>query len=224
MEIIYNLFCCNAQKNDAAKDLPLYKKGIVMSQSTNTTLPFAFPEQLSNATKATIDAQLSIFSTFTAQAIDGLEKIAELNLTVAKTSLEELNATVKQLLSTKDAQSFVSLATSHAQPNADKALAYVRHLASITSETQTELNKATEAHVTEATRKAVAFVDDMTKNAPVGSEQVIGLFKSALGSASAGYEQFNRAAKQTAEVIESNLNNISQTAARATNRASSKRG
>lgn len=180
------------------------------------------PEQFSAATKANIDAQLAILSTITSKAIESMEKVVELNLTVAKTSIEELNTAVKQA---KDPQDFFSLT----QPNADKALAYARHLASITSGAQAELTKAAEAHVAETNRKVIAlteeiFNNELFKNAPAGSENAIALFKSAIANVNAGYEQTSKSMKQTAEVVETAVNQLTQAATKATPRATGKRG
>ncbi|MCD6026231.1 MAG: phasin family domain protein [Solimicrobium sp.] len=181
---------------------------------------FTIPEQFSTATKANLDAQLAIFAAFTSKAIESVEKVIELNLTVAKTSIEESSAAVKQLISAKDVQEFVSFTTAQAQPNTEKALAYARHLATITSSAQTELNKATEAHVADTNRKIVAFVEEISKNAPAGSENAIALLKSSIGSANASFEQINKSTKQAVEVLETNLNTavnqISQATAKAT--------
>ena len=49
-------------------------------------------------------------------------------------------------------------------------------------------------------------MDEVSKNAPAGSENAVALFKSALGSANAGYEQITRTAKQAAETYEANVN------------------
>jgi phasin family protein len=187
---------------------------------------FTLPEQFSAATKANFDAQLSAFSAFTSKAIESVEKIVELNLTVAKTTFGETKEVAQQLISAKDPQEFFSLTSAHVQPTADKALAYARHLASITSGVQADLSKAAEAHVAETNRKVVAFVDEISKNAPAGSENAIALLKSAIGNANASYDQINKSAKQVVETIETNLNTavsqISQATTKAAPRAAKK--
>jgi len=187
---------------------------------------FTLPEQFSAATKANFDAQFAVFSALTGKTIESLEKVVELNLTVAKTAFEESNQAAKQLIGAKDVQEFFSLTAAHAQPSADKAVAYARHLASITSGAQAEFTKAAEAHVADTNRKVVAFVDEISKNAPAGSENAIALLKSAIGNASASYDQINKSAKQVAETLEANLttavNQISQATTKATSRASKK--
>ena len=187
---------------------------------------FTLPEQFSAATKANFDAQLAAFSALTSKAIESVEKMVELNLTVAKTAIEESNVAAKQLVSAKDAQEFFTLTAAHVQPSADKALAYARHLASITNGAQAEFTKAAEAHVADTNRKIVAFVDEISKNAPAGSENAIAMLKSAIGNANAGYDQINKSTKQVVETLEANLNTavnqISQAASKAAPRAAKK--
>jgi phasin family protein len=187
---------------------------------------FTLPEQFSAATKANFDAQLATFSALTSKAMESVEKMVELNLTVAKTAFEESNVAAKQLISAKDPQEFFTLTAAHVQPSADKALAYARHLASITNGAQAEFTKAAEAHVADTNRKVVAFVDEISKNAPAGSENAIEMLKRAIGNASAGYDQINKSTKQVVETLEANLNTavnqISQAATKAAPRASKK--
>ena len=52
----------------------------------------------------------------------------------------------------------------------------------------------------------ISLVDEVSKNAPAGSESAVALFKSALNNANAGYEQFTKSAKAAAETFEANVN------------------
>lgn len=181
---------------------------------------FSIPEQFSNATKANFEAQFAIFSALTNKAFEGVEKIVDLNLTAAKASLEESSITAKQLMSAKDPQEFFSLASAQAQPTAEKTMAYGRHLANIASSTSAEFSKAAETQIAETNRKVISLVEEVSKNAPAGSENAVAMFKSALGNANAGYEQFSKTAKQAAETIEGNVaqavNQFSAAAAKVT--------
>ncbi|GAB2852942.1 phasin family protein [Pseudoduganella ginsengisoli] len=167
---------------------------------------FAIPEQFSNATKANFESQFAIFSSLTNKAFEGVEKLVDLNLSAAKASLEESSIAAKQLLAAKDPQEFFSLTAAQAQPTAEKAIAYGRHLAAIASGTQAEFSKAAETQIAETNRKVISLVDEVSKNAPAGTENAIALLKSTLNNASAGYEQFTKTTKQAAEAIETNLN------------------
>lgn len=165
------------------------------------------PEQFSAATKANFEAQLAMLSTLTAKAFEGVEKVIELNVNAARASLEESSATARQLLSARDPQEFFSLSAAQAQPTAEKAIAYGRHLAGIASSTQAEFAKAAESQIAETTRKVNTLIDEVTKNAPAGSENAVAILKSMIGNANAGYEQLTKTAKQAVETIEANVAN-----------------
>lgn len=187
---------------------------------------FTIPEQFSAASKANLESQLALLATLTNKTFEGVEKVMDLNLNVAKASLEESSAAAKQFLSAKDAQEWMTLAAAQAQPNAEKALSYGRHLASIASSVQAEFNKAAEAQIAEASRKMLDLVDEVTKNAPAGTESAVTLMKSAIGNANASYEQLSKTAKQAADALEANLNNavgqFTQAAPKAAARAGKK--
>lgn len=167
---------------------------------------FSFHEQFAAATKAHFEAQLALLNTLTAKTFEGVEKVIELNLSAAKASLEESGGAAKQLMSAKDPQEFLNISAAQAKPNADKAAAYGRHLAGIASGTQAEFTRAAEAQVAETSRKINALIEEVSKNAPAGSENAIAILKSVISNANAGYEQLTKNAKQAVETLEANLN------------------
>jgi phasin family protein len=167
---------------------------------------FSFHEQFAAATKAHFEAQLALLNTLTAKTFEGVEKVIELNLSAAKASLEESSGAAKQLLSAKDPQEFMTISAAQAKPNAEKAAAFGRHLAGIASGTQAEFTRAAEAQVAETSRKINALIEEVSKNAPAGSENAIAILKSVISNANAGYEQLTKNAKQAVETLEANLN------------------
>lgn len=184
---------------------------------------FAFPEQFSNATKANLESQFALLSTLTSKTFEGVEKLVELNINTAKAALENSSATARHLLAVKDPQEFFSVTSSQAQPSAEKALAYGRQVASIAADTGAEFSRAAESQIAEVNRKVISLVDEVTKNAPAGSETYVSALKTAISNANAGYEQFTKTSKQAAEAIESNLNaavsQFTQAAGKATSAA-----
>ncbi|AMP17111.1 TIGR01841 family phasin [Collimonas pratensis] len=167
---------------------------------------FSFHEQFAAATKAHFEAQLALLNTLTAKTFEGVEKVIELNLSAAKASLEESGGAAKQLMSAKDPQEFLTISAAQAKPGAEKAAAYGRHLAGIASGTQAEFTRAAEAQVAETSRKINALIEEVSKNAPAGSENAIAILKSVISNANAGYEQLTKNAKQAVETLEANLN------------------
>jgi phasin family protein len=168
---------------------------------------FMFPvqDQISVATRTSIDNQLAALIALTNKTFEGIEKLFDLNVNLVRASLEESTVINKQLLACEDAQQFFSLIAAQAQPNAQKALFYSRHLANIATSTQAEFAKTAEEQFLQANRKVNELIDDIAKNAPPGSENVVALMKTAIGNASAGYEQFTKTTKQAAEAIEANV-------------------
>lgn len=188
---------------------------------------FPIPEQFSAASKATVAAQLALFSSLSGKAFESVEKIIDLNITAAKNSLAESNAAAKQLLAAKDPQEWFSVTAALAQPNTEKALSYGRQLAGIASGVQAEISKAAETQVTETSRKVLELVEELSKSAPAGSESAFAFIKSAIGNAGVGYEQLNKTTKQAVDTLEANLNtaatSLSQAAEdKATGRATRK--
>lgn len=170
------------------------------------------PEQVLAVHKANVETLFGL----TNKAFEGVEKLVELNLQVAKTTLAESADTTRAALSVKDAQELLALQAGLLQPAAEKAAAYSRHLYDIAAATNAEVTKVAEEQVADAQRKFMTLVDTMVKNAPAGSENAVALVKSAVAAANNAYESVHKAAKQAAEVAEANFQAVTSTAVKAT--------
>jgi len=168
-----------------------------------------FPSQdvISQAAKANIESSLNLYTTLSGKALESIEKLWTLNLTAAKASLDESSATTRQLLAAKDPQQLMALVSAQAKPTLDKAIAYNGHLANIASGVQAEFSRAAEQQFADISRQISQFVDEAAKNAPPGSENAVAMLKTAFGNAAAGYEQFNKTAKQAVQAFEANIAN-----------------
>ena len=152
----------------------------------------------------------------TTKAFEGVEKLVELNLQVAKATMGEAAENVKAALSVKDAQELMALQAGLLQPAAEKAAAYSRHLYEIAASTNADLTKMVESQSSEAQGKFMSAVDAAVKNAPAGTENVVALVKSAVAAANNAFEGAQRAAKQAASVAESSIQAIAASAEKAT--------
>jgi phasin family protein len=175
-------------------------------------------EQMIAAQKANVETLFGL----TNKAFEGVEKLVELNLQVAKAALGEANETAIAAMSVKDAQELLALQASLLQPSAEKAAAYSRHVYDIAAATNAEVAKVAEAQVADAQKKFLGLVDSASKNAPAGSENAVALVKSAVAAANNAYESVHKAAKQAAEVAEANFNAVTTTAVNATKTATTK--
>ena len=161
----------------------------------------AIPQQVLDRQKASVNtfvaAQAVVFS--------GFEKLVELNLKVVKATLDEVAQKSQQAAEVKDPQEAAAFATGLLQPGAEKALAYSKHVYDIVAGVQGKLVKLTEEQIAEGQQQLSEAVEH-SKNAPTGSESAVALIKSSLATATSAYDSLTKAAKQAAEVAESNLN------------------
>ena len=158
-------------------------------------------DQIIAAHKANIETLFGL----TNKAFEGVEKLVELNMQVAKTALGEAVESTQAALSVKDAQELLALQSTLLQPSAEKAASYSRHLYDIATSTNAEVAKVAEAQMADIQSKFAAVVETASKNAPAGSENAVALVKSAVAAANNAFESVQKAAKQAADVAESNF-------------------
>ena len=176
-----------------------------------TTMSYMTQDQVAAAAKANLETLFGL----TSKAFEGVEKLVELNLQVAKATLTEAADSTKAALGAKDAQELMALQASLLQPSAEKAAAYSRHLYDIAAATTAEVTKAAETQFSELQKSFNSVVDTAVKNAPAGSENAVALIKSAIGAANNAYESVQKASKQAAEMAEANFTAVTNTAVKA---------
>ncbi len=88
------------------------------------------PEQISAARKSHLEAQINFFQNYTARALESVQKIVALNLSVSRASLEKSSAAVVELLAAKDPRDLFAM-TTRTQESIDGLLAYNRALVAI---------------------------------------------------------------------------------------------
>jgi len=171
------------------------------------------PEQIATANKAGVEAILGLASS----QLAAFERLSTLNVSANKTAYEEGTGHAKALLGVRDVQEYVTLTAATAQPAIEKAIAYSRSVYEVASQAQGELAKFFEARVAEFNKNLVGLIDNVSKNAPAGSETAVAAVKSALAAANSAYESFSKVAKQAAEIAEANFA-AATTAAKETHR------
>jgi len=165
---------------------------------------------------AIAQSNVDILTALSTKALEGAEKLAALNLRVAKTGFAEAAETAKAALSAKDAQSLLTVPSDVVQPAAAKASEYATAVTAIMTETKTELDKVLAQSAADAKDAFAAMVEAAMKSAPAGSEQAVALWKSAFEGATNGYEALQKAAKQASEVAQANYAAASTSVAKAT--------
>lgn len=176
---------------------------------------FTNPEQFANATKALFEFQLETFNTLTSKTVQGVEQVIALNLSTAKSHLEDGLAASKEISQVTDPKAAIKLAADQIQPGVASAAVYHQQLGDIIAEIREEFTRAADAHVAEAKSNLSALIYDVTKNVRPGSENAVQIVKTAIDNAFAGYEQVTKATKQAVQVVEAEIAKASALASQA---------
>ena len=116
-------------------------------------------EQIMASHKANIETLFGL----THKAFEGVEKLVELNLQVARAAMTEAADAAKAAFSVKDAQELLALQATMLQPAAEKAASYSRHLYDIAAATQAEVTKVAESQMADAQKAFASNVDAALK-------------------------------------------------------------
>jgi len=161
----------------------------------------AIPERAIASTKSNVEALLAFQST----AFSAFEKLIDLNVKVARATLDEASSRTQEFLSVKDPQQALAYTASLAQPSTEKVVAYGKHVYDIIAGVQAEIARLSEAQIAEQQQQIADAIEQLAKNAPAGSESAVALLRSTLANASSAYDTLNKVARQAADVAESNI-------------------
>jgi len=153
-----------------------------------------FPEQFAAAQKANLEA----FHGVANLAFEGFQKLTELNLQAARSAL----ADTQTLLSATDPQAFVAQQAGRNGVLAERAQSYYRHLYEIAVSTQTGFSTIAGAQYEAHNRRVQALFEDMSKQAPAGSEAAVAALKKLIDSSGAFYDSVNKSVRQAVNMAE----------------------
>jgi len=171
---------------------------------------FADDVKVPAATKEVLAAQLDAATALANTSLSGIERLAHLNLSMAKAMLGEFTETATQLVWARDPQEFFSVASARAQSRAESIANYGREVVGIVSGTQAELGEVAQAHFADANQKIVSLVEELGKNPPAGSENAMEMLKSVMSNAQTGYERFAESGRQAAQLAKENLDTVAR--------------
>ena len=173
------------------------------------------PEQLVAINKANLEVAMK----FAGVALQGAERILDLQLKAAKTAFADSVENAKTIAAVKDLQQLAALKDSMAQPTLEKATAYAKSVYDVTTATQAEFGKLVEEQVSEFNKQVVTALDKIVKTAPAGSEIGIAALKSGIAAVNSAYENVTKVAKQFTEATQSNFEAVAKQAANGAKKA-----
>jgi phasin family protein len=173
------------------------------------------PDQLVALNKANLEIAMK----FAGVALQGAEKILDLQLKAAKSAFADSVENAKTIAAVKDLQQLAALKDSMAQPTIEKATAYAKSVYDVTTATQAEFGKLVEEQVSEFNKQVVTVLDKMVKTAPAGSEVGIAALKSGIAAVNSAYDNVSKVAKQFTEATQSNFEAVAKQAAEGVKKA-----
>ena len=176
------------------------------------------PEQLVAINKANLEVAMK----FAGVALQGAERILDLQLKAAKTAFADSVESAKAIAQVKDLQQLAALKDSIAQPSIEKATAYAKSVYDVTAATQAEFGRLVEEQFSEFNKQVVTTLDRMVKTAPAGSEVGIAALKSGISAATATYENLSKVARQFSETTQSNFEAAAKQAVNGAKKAAKK--
>ncbi|HZN24837.1 MAG TPA: phasin family protein [Burkholderiales bacterium] len=159
------------------------------------------PEQLIAINKANIETALR----FAGVALDGAERLIDLQLKTAKSALADGLQSARAFTGVRDIEQFAALKDTVVQPTFEKATAYAKEVYDVATATQADLSKLVEEQVSEFNKQMISALDQLVKSAPAGSEVGIAAMKSTLAAVNSGFDNFTKVAKQLGEATQNNI-------------------
>ncbi len=172
-------------------------------------------EQMMTTNKANVEALEGAVN----QVYAGMEKLVELNMAATKASLGETFSHLQAVLSAKNPQEMMALQTGYIQPMGAKSMAYFQHLQAIATEGQGDFSAQFESQIAEAQKALGVSIEQMTKNAPAGSETAVAAFQSAMNNGQKAVESAQAAIKKATATAQANFDNVTKQATDAANKA-----
>ena len=173
---------------------------------------FQAPEQFMALNKANLEATVR----FAGIALEGAERMLEVQLKAAKSAFADGVQQAKAFTEIKDVQELAQLKNTLAQPAIEKATSYVKSVYDVATATQSEINKLVEEQVAEFNKQVVTSLDKVVKSAPAGSEVAVAAIKSAITAVNSAYDNLSKSAKQFTEMTQANVEAATSQAVHAT--------
>ena len=142
---------------------------------------------------------------FSGMAFEKFEQLNDLNIKHTKSSMTDTSEAIAAMLEIKDAKELMEFAQKSAGPVPSKVSAYFKEVYKINSDFLKSGSEYVEAESEEMNKVINDQVEEMSKNAPAGTEGVVAMTKSSLAASSSTYESMTKAAKQVFDIVDSNI-------------------
>ena len=156
-----------------------------------------------------------------ALAVQNVDKLAKINLDAAKSALAQAAENVQAVAAVKDVRQLATLSATLAEANVQGVVDYSKLLYQLVTETRAQYTALIEESWAGYTKGANAWVGQVSKSAPAGSEVAVNAFNQGFAASTAAFEQINQASKQVVSQADASVRTA---AANATKFAATSKG
>lgn len=156
-------------------------------------------EQFSALQKANLETTLNLANA----VLQGAERLASLQISVAKELLADNAKTARALLAARDPKELMALQPT-VEPIVERALSYSRTVYEVATQTQAEIAKVLESRLKHLTDTMSQTIEKTAQSAP-GSDVAVAAIKSAMAAAGSAYDNMQKMAKQVTQLTEANI-------------------
>jgi phasin family protein len=172
------------------------------------------PEQLYASQKAGLDTTFGLAG----QAVEGFERLVELNVRTFRSTLAANQEFVGTLCGARDPKEFLALQTGHLQASAERTQAYWKEVLEIVTGVRGAFTDVAGVQLQKSQQNMQSYIDSFVSHAAPGSEAIAAAWKSALSaatdSANTAYEAARKAAQQVVEAAQTDAGAVAKAATR----------
>lgn len=120
------------------------------------------------ALRSHLESQVDFFNEFSQKAFDTARQLSEMNLKLARQTIEGSIHASRELIGCNDPVQYTQTAMKQLQPATERIRAWQEQLLRVLAGAQAEFTHAAEARLPEASRSAGAVADELVRHAAAG--------------------------------------------------------
>lgn len=138
-------------------------------------------------------------------SLDSAERVINLQLGFAKSSIAEVTKNARAFAQAKDVQEFLAARASATESTLERVVGYSRDLYEVASDTQTELSRLAEERMATLQQAVAQGVDQAAKSAPAGSDVAVAAMKSSMAAATAAFDTLTKATRHATSFADASV-------------------
>ncbi len=158
-------------------------------------------EQIAAAQKANAEAMLALMRS----TLDNIEKLANLNLSAMRESLQASAESATSLLEAKNPKEAMALQSALAEPGLERTRAYYHNLYELILNMQKDITNVMESHYKSLSENAESAIEETKTKLPAGGDVFATAMKSMLQASTQAFDRLNFMAQQMAQIADSNM-------------------